>query len=217
MNFNKIITSVTLIAASLFASAQQLPKAHQENADEYINTTVNSQSFISQAFSAARANTELAAIAEPAANDGMIDMALANRLVANAQRHLGTRYVWGATGPGSFDCSGFTSYVYRQCGININRTSAAQYTQGQQVRQVRDMQPGDLLFFSSRRSGKGRVGHVGMVVSVDRENNTCRFIHASTKRGVTYQTFPDNAYYSRNYVGAKRIIAEHDNQMASND
>lgn len=129
---------------------------------------------------------------------------LAQNLKDFAAKYLGTRYVWGATGPKSFDCSGFTSYVFKNNGINLLRTSSAQYTQGIKVAK-NEWQPGDLLFFSSRRSGKGRVGHVAMVTEVN-PDGSCVFIHASTKRGVVYQKFPDGGYYSRNYIGAKRVL-----------
>lgn len=128
----------------------------------------------------------------------------ARRLGDYAASFLGTRYVWGATGPKSFDCSGFIGYVFRNEGIHLPRTSAMQFRQGERVK-GNDWQVGDLLFFSSRRSGKGRVGHVAMVTEVN-PDGSCTFIHASTKRGVVYQKFPDGGYYSRNYVGARRIL-----------
>ncbi|MCM1293206.1 MAG: NlpC/P60 family protein [Bacteroides sp.] len=118
---------------------------------------------------------------------------------------LGRKYVWGAVGPKNFDCSGFTSYVFRQHGIDLPRTSRMQYNIGDKV-EIPDLQPGDLVFFSSPRTKKGVVGHVGIVHSVDKENNSMTFIHASTKKGIAYQKFPDNGYYSRNYIGAKRVI-----------
>ncbi|MCM1483640.1 MAG: C40 family peptidase [Muribaculaceae bacterium] len=129
---------------------------------------------------------------------------LAESIKAFAARYLGTKYVWGATGPKNFDCSGFTSYIFKNHGINLHRTSKAQYTQGTKVAH-KEWKTGDLLFFSSARSGKGRVGHVAMVVDVN-PDGSCTFIHASTKRGVVYQKFPDGGYYSRNYIGAKRVI-----------
>lgn len=118
---------------------------------------------------------------------------------------LGRKYVWGAVGPKNFDCSGFTSYVFRQHGIELPRTSRMQYTQGDKVSR-NDLKPGDLMFFSSPRTKKGTVGHVGIVVDVDETTNSVTFIHASTTKGITYQKFPDNGYYSRNYIGAKRVI-----------
>lgn len=126
-------------------------------------------------------------------------------LTEYASRFLGRKYVWGATGPKSFDCSGFTGYVFRHGGIELPRTSRMQFTQGTKVDRD-DLRPGDLMFFSSPRSGKGQVGHVGIVVDVDESTGSVTFIHASTKKGITYQKFPDGGYYSRAYIGAKRVI-----------
>lgn len=145
------------------------------------------------------ANIDIEALRIEAATDS-----LAQRLRNHAAQFLGTRYVWGATGPKSFDCSGFIGYVFRKEGITLPRTSSMQYRHGERV-ENRKWEVGDLLFFSSARSGKGRVGHVGMVAEVN-PDGSCTFIHASTKRGVVYQKFPDGGYYSRNFVGAKRVI-----------
>lgn len=102
---------------------------------------------------------------------------------------------------GAFDCSGFTSYLYDQMGIKLNRTSRAQYTQGEAVDNS-NLQTGDLVFFTSPRSGKG-IGHVGIVVDYDPMNGNFSFIHASIKGvKVSQSTEP---YYSRRYVGARRI------------
>ncbi len=131
---------------------------------------------------------------------------LVERLADFASQFIGRRYRLGATGPKSFDCSGFTSYVFRHIGVELNRTSRMQYSQGDAIDDG-NLRPGDLMFFSTPKSGKGRVGHVGIVVDVDDENNNLTFIHASTSKGVTYQTFPDNGYFSRHYIGAKRVIA----------
>ena len=123
-----------------------------------------------------------------------------------AAKFIGRRYVWGSTGPKTFDCSGFTSYIFRNAGVTLNRTSRMQYTQGEPVKNTSDLRPGDLMFFSSPRSGKGRVGHVAMVVEVDDNGKSLTFIHAASSKGVSYQRFPDGRYYSRNYIGAKRIL-----------
>ena len=164
-----------------------------------------SAAFVEQSFENARLHSPFAGFkARPTAKSAS-GSELAKEMIEYAAKFLGTPYVWGSTGPKSFDCSGFTSYVYRKFGIHINRTSGQQYTQGTKVN-VNNLQPGDLLFFSSRRSGRRGVGHVAMVASVDRENGTCKFIHASTRRGVVYQNFPDNGYYSNHFIGAKRII-----------
>ena len=72
------------------------------------------------------------------------------------RNQLGKPYVFGATGPSSFDCSGFTSYVYRKAtGIDITRTTYSQIGVGRPVSRDQ-LQPGDLVF--------PHAGHVGIYV-----------------------------------------------------
>ncbi len=202
MRISAILASLIIGTFGMTASAQ-LPAAHNAAVEEAADQA-SQKSFIVQAFESARANSPFAnVVAAPTSH--VSDLHLASRMADYASRFIGTRYILGATGPSAFDCSGFTSYIYRKFGIEIKRTSREQFTQGKNVN-IGDLQPGDLLFFSSRSSGRGRVGHVAMVASVDRENGTCRFIHASSRKGVTYQTFPDNAYYSTHFIGAKRVL-----------
>ena len=82
--------------------------------------------------------------------------------------------------------------------------SSAQYTQGIGV-PIGEIRPGDLLFFGGRRSGKARVGHVGMAVDVD-ESGTVTFIHAATSGGIRYDRYPDGGYYSNRFIGARRVL-----------
>lgn len=129
--------------------------------------------------------------------------ALVADLLKESHKHLGKRYVHGAKGPSQFDCSGFTSYVYKQFGYSLNPASRAQFLQGEEVKR-NDLRKGDLVFFTSRRSG-GNVGHVGIVVSADNEKGTFKFIHASIK-GVKVSDF--DGYYVPRYLGARRIITD---------
>ena len=154
------------------------------------------------------ADAPAAGFAELAANAlEEAETALTDRLKEYASKFLGRRYVWGSTGPKSFDCSGFTSYVFRNEGIELPRTSRMQYKEGEKV-ELDSLKAGDLMFFSSPRSGKGRVGHVAMVVDVNEADGSCTFIHASSSKGVNLQKFPDGGYYSRNFIGAKRVIPQ---------
>lgn len=126
-------------------------------------------------------------------------------LLDEARSHSGKRYRSGAKGPNNFDCSGFTSYVYNQFGYKLNSSSGAQYSNGVEVEKG-DLRPGDLVFFTSPRS-RGGIGHVGIVVSADNDNNTFKFIHSATSGGIQV----DNStapYYHKRYVGARRIITE---------
>lgn len=118
----------------------------------------------------------------------------------------GTPYVWGAKGPKAFDCSGFTSYVYRYFGFPITSASRWQVNEGVGVR-IEDIQPGDLMFFGGRSTPRS-VGHVGMCVEVDKVTKKVKFIHASTKRGVVINTYPDDNYYYKRFICARRIITD---------
>lgn len=217
MYFKKTIIAVMMCGMVAFSAAAQrsykLPKQHSQIADRQIEANLSNgspfaavslkdvctRSPFADMYSASVAVSKAHDIASAAVSPK------ASRMVDYAKRFLGTRYVLGATGPSAFDCSGFVGYVYKNFGINLNRTSRDQYRQGEKV-SVNNLRPGDLLFFSCRSSGRGNVGHVAMVVSVDKASGTCQFIHASVKKGVTYQKFPDNGYFSRNFIGARRIL-----------
>lgn len=90
-------------------------------------------------------------------------------VVAEVRKFLGDQYVYGATGPNTFDCSGLTQYVYKQLGISIPRTSEEQFTAGVPV-SAADAQPGDLVFFGGSGPGyrydgtPSSPGHVGIYI-----------------------------------------------------
>lgn len=125
-----------------------------------------------------------------------------NDLLSEARSHLGKRYSRGSKGPKAFDCSGFSSYVYRQFGYSLSASSRDQYNQGEYVSRS-DLRKGDLVFFKGRNS-KGGVGHVGIVTETD-DNGNFKFIHASTSSGIIISSC-NEPYYSKRYVGSKRII-----------
>ena len=80
--------------------------------------------------------------------------------VANyAYNFLGRPYVYGANGPNAFDCSGFTSYVYRHFGVSLPRTASSQFSAGSAVSR-NNLAPGDLVFFNT----VGYLGHVGLYI-----------------------------------------------------
>lgn len=128
------------------------------------------------------------------------------QLVSVAKSRLGARYRAGASGPNSFDCSGFTSYIFSKIGISLKRSSRDQFTQGRSV-DKRNIKVGDLVFFSGSVASK-TIGHVGMVISVDHKNNDFRFIHASPKGGIRVDDFAAQPYYVRRYKGARRVFAD---------
>ncbi|AEG15398.1 NLP/P60 protein [Desulfofundulus kuznetsovii DSM 6115] len=121
----------------------------------------------------------------------------ARAVLAKAVSLLGKPYAYGGSGPGAFDCSGFTSYVFREAaGISLPHNAAAQARLGTRVGRD-DLSPGDLVFFSYY--GSGGIDHVGIYVGQD------RFIHASSSQGVKYSSL-NESYYAANYKGATRIL-----------
>ena len=124
-------------------------------------------------------------------------------LMDEAFSHLGARYRLGSKGPNVFDCSGFTSYVYKQrTDIFIGSNSRDQYARNIPITR-QELQCGDLVFFTSPNSGRG-VGHVGIVVDVDPVTHNFSFIHASSTSGVKISQSTESNY-ARRYIGARRV------------
>lgn len=113
----------------------------------------------------------------------------------------GVPYKYGASSPKAFDCSGFTSYIFRQFEIHLPRSAKSQYRFGKKIDR-KNLKPGDLVFFSGRKVSK-QVGHVGIVSYVGDDH--FRFIHASVHRGITESNI-NETYYTIRYVGARRVI-----------
>ena len=111
-----------------------------------------------------------------------------------AYDYLGVPYVWGGTSPKGFDCSGFTQYVYKQLGIELNRTAAQQLKNGYKVT---NLQTGDLVFFENTYNTSAAASHVGIYIG----NN--QFIHAAN--GGVKITSLDHEYYAARYIGARRV------------
>jgi len=118
-----------------------------------------------------------------------------NEVVNYAYKFLGKPYVYGATGPNAFDCSGLTQYVYNKFGIDISRTTYTQVGEGTKVNRS-DLRAGDLVFFNT----EGSISHVGIYIG------NGAFIHAPrTGKPVMVSSLSDG-YYSKNYSTARRIF-----------
>ena len=125
------------------------------------------------------------------------------KAAAMAASLVGCKYVYGAEGPNTFDCSGLFYYIFGQLGYKISRGSSAQYRNSGVFVSKENIQPGDLVFFFDPKfdysGGTLPTTHVGMYVG----NN--QFIHAST---TTYKVQYDKlfgSYYGNYIVGFKRI------------
>jgi cell wall-associated NlpC family hydrolase len=115
-----------------------------------------------------------------------------------AKKHLGKRYVWGATGPYKFDCSGFTSYVCKKNGVCIPRTSINQSKVGKYVSR-NNLIAGDLIFFDTSKRRKGYVNHVGIYIG----NN--KFIHASSAKKKVVVTSLNKPFYKSRFKWGRRV------------
>ena len=124
---------------------------------------------------------------------------VAAQVVETALSFVGYPYVYGGSSPKGFDCSGFTSYIYKQFGYSLNRTCSGQLDNGTPV-SMSELQPGDLVIFKKYASSSGRASHVGIYIGGG------EFVHASTaKVGVIVNKLTD-AYYTTGFVGGRRIV-----------
>ena len=124
-------------------------------------------------------------------------------IVATAKQYLGVRYVYGGASPSGFDCSGFTMYVYQQCGYSLPHSATSQWQSGlgTKVWSIGALQPGDLVFFNdpSRNAGKA-CSHAGIYIGDG------QFIHSSSSSsgGVIVSSLTSGYYYNY-FVGGIHV------------
>ena len=122
-----------------------------------------------------------------------------------SKKFLGKPYRYAGKGPNSFDCSGYTSFVFRNFGYKLHSSSSGQDRQFPTIVRKEDLSIGDLVFFEGRRRN-GSVGHVGIVSEIY-PNNTFKFIHASTSHGVIISSSTE-PYYSSRYLRGGRVLED---------
>lgn len=124
-----------------------------------------------------------------------------SKVVDYAYTLIGIPYKWGATGPSSFDCSGFTQYVYKNAtGVTIPRVSRSQASTGSPV-SMGNYAAGDLVYFDT--DGDGVTNHVGIYVG------NSKFIHCSGTQTNPNKVKVDSlsgSYWSKALLGARRIV-----------
>lgn len=118
------------------------------------------------------------------------------QIVATGKNYIGVPYVFGGTTPKGFDCSGFLQYVFKQVGFNIPRLADEQYKLGKAAK-VAQLEPGDLVFFSTYEPG---ASHCGIYVG------NGNFMHASSSKGIRIDSL-SNEYWRPRFLGARKIIA----------
>jgi cell wall-associated NlpC family hydrolase len=107
----------------------------------------------------------------------------------------GTPYRNGGADPSGFDCSGLVQYAFAQSGITVPRTVGEQFRTGHAVT-ADDLQPGDLVFFSTVANG---ASHVGIVIGGD------EFVHAPTSNGQVRVERLSASYWASRFIGARRV------------
>lgn len=140
----------------------------------------------------ATATAAIAAAAEQAAAASSTGQEIATY----AQNYLGCSYVYGASGPYSFDCSGFTSYIYKQFGYTLAHGASSQLSYGTAV-SMSELQPGDLVFF--RYNTSYPASHVGIYIGDG------KFIHASTNGYVVRTDTLTSGHYYNCFIGGRHI------------
>ena len=115
-------------------------------------------------------------------------------IVEKAKQYMGVPYVWGGSTPAGFDCSGLVQYVLNSLGIQVSRVTYTQINDGTAVTRS-ELAPGDLVFFANN----GDVHHVGIYIGND------EFIHAPHTGDVVKISSLNEAYYAKEYCGARRV------------
>lgn len=119
-----------------------------------------------------------------------------SQILREAQKYLGTPYVYGGASPSGFDCSGFVYYVLKTLGYSPYRTPADQYKHGTFVNKA-NLQPGDIVFFANTY-GNG-ISHVGIY------SGNGQFIHSPNSRSTVSYSDLSTGYWAQHYYGARRM------------
>ena len=117
-------------------------------------------------------------------------------VIKTAKKHIGTKYIFGGTTPKGFDCSGFVQYVFKQNGFSLPRTADEQYKLGKRVKKRAELEPGDLVFFTTYEKG---ASHCGIYLGKN------QFIHVSSSKGVRIDSL-DDTYWKPRWYGGKHIV-----------
>jgi peptidoglycan DL-endopeptidase CwlO len=116
-------------------------------------------------------------------------------VISTALDLRGAPYQNGGTTPGGFDCSGFTQFVFAQHGLKLPREVRQQFVVGEKIPQG-EIQPGDLVFFSTTAPGPS---HVAIAIGDG------RFVHAPSSRGVVRVEGMSSEYWAKRFVGVRRL------------
>lgn len=174
-------------------------KVTYNNLNGYIRKDLLSDTKVAETTSRGGVERENTITKEETTTEQVSNNSLGEQIVSYAKQYLGCPYVYGGSGSSSFDCSGFTMYVYKHFGYSLSHSATAQSKCGNYVSKD-NLQPGDLVFFLDYETMDG-IGHCGIYIG---DGN---FIHASSGSGycVKISTLLSGSYYNR-YATARRLI-----------
>lgn len=136
-------------------------------------------------------------------NQGGSSNPTVDKVIALAKAQSGKPYVYGTSGPSSFDCSGLTYYVFRNAaGITLKRTSQSQGYDSSyaQISSASNLRVGDLVFFNTNTSDNDLCDHVGIYLG------SGNFIHASSAGGKVITSSLTSGYYNRTFSWGRRVL-----------
>lgn len=161
-----------------------------------IGTTAANRVEIDDPISAKRSS--VVDFAQGAANANKTSSPVRSTLMSRANSQRGTPYRYGTSGGGTYDCSGFTSAMYRKVGVKLPRTAAEQFGVGLHIGKS-SLTKGDLVFFRNTAGRRG-ISHVGIY------SGNGMFIHASSRGHAVRVDTLSSGYYSSHFAGGRRLI-----------
>lgn len=118
-------------------------------------------------------------------------------MIEIAYQQKGITYKWGGESPTGYDCSGFVKYCFKQVNIYVPHSSKGMGNLGEEIT-LENAQPGDIILFSGTDKNLSRIGHVGLVSKIEKEE--LFFLHSSSSKkhyGVTETNYHQSGYPKR--------------------
>ena len=187
------VADSTTIRALYHASAPKLPSGSK--AADYKETSYGGSSSVSGMPAGLASSTSTF-------NSGMSNAQKLEHVIYVAQNQLGKKYVFGATGTATFDCSGLTQYCFKQIGVTLKRTAYAEGYNDERpkISGVSGLRRGDLVFFNTVSDGD-LCDHTGIYLGSN------MFIHASSGAGKVIVSNLSSGYYNRVFSWGRRVLS----------